>query len=261
MRIPQKLIDKAIRDYAETKSVFKTAKRVGLGSSTVHRILKANGVECDGLKLFRQRIRKLPPGDVVVAEYDAGASSAAIAEKYGCEQSSVIEALKKAGATMRPRGNWARVITREEAESIRNDYEALKSQAAVAAMRNISQVRVSRALRMLGVDCGRMTGEQHPSWKGGRVRAPGGYIGVWVDRDDAMSAMADRQGYVMEHRLVMARSLGRALTKWETVHHINGDKTDNRLSNLQLRFGKHGKGVAMVCAKCGSHEIIYKALD
>ena len=72
--------------------------------------------------------------------------------------------------------------------------------------------------------------------------------------------MAQRNGYVMEHRLVMARSLGRPLLPDETIHHLNGDRKDNKLNNLQLRFGKHGKGVVMVCAKCGSHEINYKEL-
>ena len=64
----------------------------------------------------------------------------------------------------------------------------------------------------------------------------------------------------MEHRLVMARSLGRPLLSHESVHHIDGDRKNNKLSNLQLCFGKHGKGVVMVCAKCGSHEIAYKEL-
>lgn len=55
---------------------------------------------------------------------------------------------------------------------------------------------------------------------------------VLVLRPD--SPMAKRNGYVAEHRLVMSEALGRMLTANENVHHINGDRADNRLENLEL---------------------------
>ncbi len=76
-------------------------------------------------------------------------------------------------------------------------------------------------------------GSNHPAWKGGR-RWEHGYLGIRIDPDDFFRPMVTKSGYILEHRLVMARHLNRCLLPWEVVHHKNGIKDDNVLENLEL---------------------------
>jgi hypothetical protein len=61
-----------------------------------------------------------------------------------------------------------------------------------------------------------------------------GYILVKLQPGDFFFSMAGKDGYIHEHRLVMARQLGRCLHTWEIVHHKNHIRNDNRLENLEL---------------------------
>ena len=85
------------------------------------------------------------------------------------------------------------------------------------------------------------------NWKGGRPRSIDGYVMVFLNPDDSFYPMANIRHYVFEHRLVMARHLGRCLYSREVVHHKNGIRGDNQLENLELTTRsshslQHGKG-------------------
>jgi hypothetical protein len=90
-------------------------------------------------------------------------------------------------------------------------------------------------------------GPAHPQWKGGRMTTGDGYIKVMIDAlpPEQMAlarAMRPTQVYILEHRLVMAATLGRPLEAKEVVHHKNGIKSDNSPENLTLMdWGPHSR--------------------
>jgi hypothetical protein len=85
-------------------------------------------------------------------------------------------------------------------------------------------------------------GPSHPNWKNGRYTSKRGYIYITLKPNSKYLPMSQYSrtqaegsvGYIPEHRYVMAKKLGRCLKSTEHVHHINGDKTDNRVENLEL---------------------------
>ena len=78
-------------------------------------------------------------------------------------------------------------------------------------------------------------GEDHPRWKGGTITKWGYKCVKLYPNDPHYLAMSkSHTDYVLEHRIVMARHLGRSLKSTEVVHHLNGDRADNRIENLEL---------------------------
>lgn len=75
-----------------------------------------------------------------------------------------------------------------------------------------------------------MRGKNNPMWKGGAKMHSEGYVYVRQPNN----TMADVAGYVLEHRLIMSKHIGRDLLDNEVVHHLNHNKSDNRIENLAL---------------------------
>lgn len=74
-----------------------------------------------------------------------------------------------------------------------------------------------------------------------------GYLKTWCD---------DRKKSVGVHRLVMEEYLGRHLVDDENVHHRNGTRSDNRLSNLELWVKKQPPGQRVLDQVAWAREIL-----
>lgn len=82
-----------------------------------------------------------------------------------------------------------------------------------------------------GTKKGVHVGSKSPAWKGGITHTAQGYI------EERYSPYKHKT----QHRLVMEKHLGRKLDRFEIVHHIDFDKTNNSIDNLQVMgIKEHG---------------------
>ena len=91
-------------------------------------------------------------------------------------------------------------------------------------------------------------------YKDRHYKISNGYIIVYAPEHPNIQ----RHPYIKLHRLIMEAHLGRLLKQEELVHHINGNKLDNRIKNLALTTRRihpsyHTRDLHdRQCIECGS---------
>lgn len=127
--------------------------------------------------------------------------------------------------------------------------ERIPSRREVDAAAGPSSTTIGRYFRSFAKAClaadlglpkyGGPGGTRHGSWHGGRIKNSQGYIRLWLGT----------RKYVLEHRYIMEKHLGRKLLANEIVHHKNGIKDDNRLQNLEVVLRTTHRG-SVTCPHC-----------
>lgn len=89
------------------------------------------------------------------------------------------------------------------------------------------------------------------------TRKPGseGYVQIYIGIGHPYTTRFAR-GWAAEHRYVMMEHLGRKLLTGENVHHVDGNRTNNAISNLELWVTKQPKGQRVEDLLCFAREII-----
>ncbi|HXI17808.1 MAG TPA: HNH endonuclease [Chloroflexota bacterium] len=249
------LLQEAAARVAQGEGVAQIAKAFRVKSVRLRDALRERGT---ALRL--QNAYKLTPEqEAVLSErYTSGERSGALGREFGIHPATAREIARRGGAPINPRGNRYRAFSPSEVAEMQRLWHGGLSQHAIGQRLGAVQTTISKALQRAGVEPVRRLrrGTKSNLYKTGRTTSPDGYVRILIDAQHPYAAMRARSNYILEHRLVMAQALGRALTSHETVHHINGDKMDNRLENLELRNGQHGSGVVFRCADCGSRNIV-----
>ena len=154
--------------------------------------------------------------EAIKDEYLCGISIQAVAKKIGVSVGAVYNHLKEAGIVRTGSEQFKYTTWHISDEDRKRCSELGKKYGSKFVQKAIEANRIHGA--------------------GHKKLRKDGYIAIYYpDHPDA-----NKDGYVMEHRLVMERFLGRRLENGEVVHHINKNRADNRIENLMLmKFSEH----------------------
>lgn len=242
------------------KSAYQISQELGLNLNTLQRRLKEWGYEKEHRNSQQRGTRTTfaPEEEKEITRlYASGGKPHDIEQRFGCSRATLLRIVRRNGGQVLKPGQRRWPFSEEEVADAILRWEAGESITAISQALHRDKQTITRLLEERGVRAVKRLarGPRNPQFKGERIETDKGYILVRIPDDSPYVSMRMRNGYVPEHRLVMATKLGRPLKSSEHVHHIDGNRQHNDESNLQLIQRHHGRGVRYRCRCCGSTDV------
>ena len=255
-----------VKLYYELKNAPLVAQTLCCSSSSVYRLLIENNTSANSLNKKRPFVKKFSDNeenDIVNHHLSGKLTLKCIASLYDCSEGCIRKILERKEIPPHRQGRQYVGFNKEDTLSILKYWNDKLSVGEIAKKMKCSSKKIKNFFChiLIKYEPRYLSGRRHPKFILGIITNSNGVKKIKLNYDDPCYSLMDKSGYAPLSRVVASKKSGHVLRKDQTVHHINGERSDDNSENLQVRNGQHGSGIIYICENCKSSDIIFEPTE